>query len=98
MLQTLVGRFLGRWFLTLALLSAFGLNTTALAQVQTSLPEQQHDIATRPDDIEVFVREGCPHCAKAEEFMQTLKREQPALNIIIHDVSKEAEASERLQL
>lgn len=49
-------------------------------------------------DIEVFVRNGCPHCAKAEVFLQTLQQEQPALKIIIRDVSEDPAALERLQV
>ena len=40
-------------------------------------------------DLEVFVREGCPHCAKAEAFLQTLQQEQPNLKVVIHDLAKE---------
>ena len=48
-------------------------------------------------DIEVFVREGCPHCAKAEQFLEKLHQEQPNLNIVIHDVSKAPDALKQLQ-
>jgi len=48
-------------------------------------------------DIEVFVREGCPHCAKAELFLQTLQSEQPQLRISIRDISLDTAALERLQ-
>lgn len=47
--------------------------------------------------VEVFVREGCPHCAKAEEFLAVLGRERPDLRIVIRDVSKEPAAMTRLQ-
>lgn len=50
-----------------------------------------------PIDIEVFVRAGCPHCAEAEEFLARLHREQPALRIVVHDVSLDLGAMERLQ-
>jgi glutaredoxin len=50
-----------------------------------------------PIDIEVFVRAGCPHCAEAEEFLARLQREQPALRIVVHDVSLDLAAMERLQ-
>ena len=49
------------------------------------------------DRIEVFVREGCPHCAKAEEFLAQLQKERPALSISIRDVQKEPAALERLK-
>jgi glutaredoxin len=47
--------------------------------------------------IEVFVREGCPHCAKAEAFLATLGRERPDLRISIRDVQQDAAAMARLQ-
>ncbi|MDP2904429.1 MAG: glutaredoxin domain-containing protein [Methylovulum sp.] len=48
-------------------------------------------------DIEVFVREGCPHCAKAELFLQTLQREQPQLQISIRDINNDPAALQRLK-
>jgi glutaredoxin len=54
-------------------------------------------VPTGPADIEVFVRAGCPHCAKAEEFLAKLKKEQPALRIVIRDVVREPAAMERLR-
>jgi glutaredoxin len=47
--------------------------------------------------IEAFVREGCPHCAKAEEFLAQLQKERPGLSISIRDVQKEPAALERLK-
>jgi cytochrome c biogenesis protein CcdA/glutaredoxin len=47
--------------------------------------------------IEAFVREGCPHCAQAEKFFEQLRREDPALKIVVRDVSKEPAAMERLK-
>lgn len=76
-------------------LSAFTLSTTALADVP--LPEKITKSAVQSADIEVFVRTGCPHCAKAELFLQTLAKEQPNLSIVIHDVAEEPAALERLQ-
>lgn len=58
-------------------------------------------VAQLPDaqsvDIEVFVREGCPHCAKAEEFLAKLMRLRPELKIVNHDVLKDPAALERLK-
>lgn len=53
--------------------------------------------AVQPPDIEVFVREGCPHCAKAEAFLGELQVEQPQLRMLIRDVSRESAALERLR-
>jgi len=49
-----------------------------------------------PPDIEVFVREGCPHCAAAELFLEDLRRERPDLTILIRDVDRDAAARLRL--
>lgn len=53
--------------------------------------------ATTQAVMEVFVREGCPHCAQAKEFLARLQQEQPALKITMRDVVKEPAAMERLQ-
>lgn len=50
-----------------------------------------------PANIEVFVQQGCPHCAAAEAFLEVLKHEQPALNIVIHDIKQESSALAQLQ-
>ncbi len=50
-----------------------------------------------PNRIELFVREGCPHCGEAEEFMARLGRERPELVIAIRDVQTEPAAMARLQ-
>jgi len=71
--------------------------TTSFAQVGLFLPEKSTEPAIYSVDIEVFVRNGCPHCAKAELFLQALKQEQPTLRIVIHDVSQEPKALEQLQ-
>jgi glutaredoxin/cytochrome c biogenesis protein CcdA len=77
--------------------STFSLGSLAIAEMVISVPEKSHEITAQAADIEVFVRSGCPHCAKAELFLQTLKREQPALNIVIHDVAQEPSALQQLQ-
>jgi glutaredoxin len=53
--------------------------------------------AAAAPDIEVFVREGCPHCAEAKVFLQGLQQEQPGLHVVIRDVGREPAALERLQ-
>ena len=53
--------------------------------------------AARPADIEAFVREGCPHCAAAEEFLAALGRERADLAIAIRDVGKDPAALDRLK-
>jgi len=48
-------------------------------------------------DIEVFVREGCPHCADAHRFLALLEREDPSLVVVERDVMRDAAARERLE-
>ncbi len=85
--------FVGRWLLVFIWLSTFGLSPMAFAGTSPSLPTKIDESA----DIEVFVQQGCPHCADAKAFLQTLKSEQPTLSVIIHDVDQEPAALERLQ-
>jgi glutaredoxin len=82
-------RFVGKilLILLLALISCWAGITSAMAAT-TSVPTP---------DIEAFVREGCPHCAKAEVFLDKLQHEQPQLRIVISDVSRDPAAMERLQ-
>jgi len=47
--------------------------------------------------LEVFVREGCPHCANAKVFLAKLAKERPDLEIVIRDVLAEPAALARLQ-
>jgi len=80
--------------LILLLSPAMGFSTYAYAAA-----ESNKQISTPPQnsDIEIFVREGCPHCARAKEFLEVLQHEQPNLKISIRDVSREPVAMERLQ-
>lgn len=47
--------------------------------------------------IEVFAREGCPHCASAKRFLADLERRYPGLPIRICDVFKDPAARKRMQ-
>ncbi|MGE5191770.1 MAG: glutaredoxin domain-containing protein [Deltaproteobacteria bacterium] len=47
--------------------------------------------------IEVFAREGCPHCAKAKEFLADLERRYPGLPVRVYDVFKDPAARNRMQ-
>jgi len=80
--------------LLLWLLLAMLINFPGLATADGPKPVQASQQAV---DIEVFVREGCPHCAKAEEFLQILQNEQPKLQINIRDIQKDPSALERLK-
>jgi glutaredoxin len=47
-------------------------------------------------DLEVFVREGCRHCAAAKEFLTDLKIRRPALRIFLREVGADPAALSRL--
>jgi len=47
--------------------------------------------------IELFVSEGCPHCAVARAFLDELARERPGLNVTIIDLPSNADALVRLR-
>jgi glutaredoxin len=79
------------WALALWCLSAPALPGWAWAEAP---PAQA---AAQPADIEAFVRTGCPHCAKAEEFLARLRRERPALRVLVRDVGAEPAALARLR-
>ena len=60
------------------------------------LPAQAESPEPSPD-IEVFVQEGCPHCAAAKIFLEDLRRERPALRMLMHDVGKDKAALARMK-
>jgi len=49
-------------------------------------------------DLEVFVRTGCPHCEAAKVFLGELRRKQPSLRIIVHDIAENSVARQRLAM
>jgi glutaredoxin len=44
--------------------------------------------------VDVYVRQGCPHCANAKQFLQQLRAELPELEVVEHDVVLDPEARE----
>jgi glutaredoxin len=50
----------------------------------------------RSPDLEVFVREGCPHCKAAKAFLADLQAKRPGLRITVHDVGADSGALTRL--
>jgi glutaredoxin len=48
-------------------------------------------------DVEVFVRKGCPHCARASAWLAELRRERPEVSVLVVDVLEDAEGLERLE-
>ncbi len=50
-----------------------------------------------PADVEVFTRTGCPRCAAAERFLQSLQRAQPELRIALRQIDRDPDALGRLK-
>ncbi len=80
------------------LLASIALAATAwLGAAGAAAAQQAPPAAPEAAAIEVFVRDGCPHCADAKVFLERLRQEQPAVAITIRDVSRDPEALKRLE-
>lgn len=55
------------------------------------------DLQSVQGELEVFTRPGCPHCEDAKLFLEELRREQPDMPIVVHDIWQDPAARERLQ-
>jgi len=85
--------FVLMWVCLVAVAPAPAIATTDQAASQ-AVPTGTAD--ARRQAVEVFVREGCPHCAEAEKFLEGLARERPDVSVVIRDVLKDPAALERL--
>lgn len=47
-------------------------------------------------DLVVYVRDGCPHCADAKQFLTQLVRERPQLRVSLRAVDQDAAARDEL--
>lgn len=64
------------------------------AASETVLPPAQSAAGQRV--LEVFVRDACPHCARAEDFLSKLASERPELRIVYRSVDHDAIARDDL--
>ena len=48
-------------------------------------------------DLEVFVRQGCPHCEKAKTYLTQLKQRFPQLKVTVRDIGEDSQALLRLK-
>lgn len=81
---TLIPRLLA---LTVPLLLLTPLTTAATDEAQSSAQQST---------LEVFVRDGCPHCAEAKEFLSDFRRNRPWLRIIYRSVDHDPMARDDL--
>lgn len=78
----------------LLLTALLGFSEIAIAEEKGAFSQGE---AQQVVDIEVFVREGCPHCDKAKAFLNNLSLERPELKINLRDVGQDPAAMERLK-
>ena len=65
--------------------------------VSAQTPGTPADTST-PDELHVFVREGCPHCASAKEFLAALGPEDlRSVRVVLRDVSQDEQARSDLE-
>ena len=48
-------------------------------------------------DLEVFTRQGCPHCEKAKTYLSELKKRYPQFKVIVRDIGEDPQALLRLK-
>ncbi len=70
-----------------------GLLALALATLLTLWPPAA---VAGVGELQVFVREGCPHCAAAKAFLPELQRQRPAVRVRLRDVGVEPQARDDL--
>ncbi len=61
-----------------------------------ALPARAQAPATADTPLQVFVREGCPHCTEAKRYLEGLAAEQPQLRIVYRDVQQDEAARAEL--
>ena len=82
--------------------SAFRNLVFWLALGSVALPGLAQTVGQAPSQAEptsalvVYVRDGCPHCAAAKEFLGKLALERPALRIVLRAVDEDASARDEL--
>jgi glutaredoxin len=65
--------------------------------VSAQTPGTPADTST-PDELHVFVREGCPHCASAKAFLSALGPEDlRGVRVVLRDVSQDEQARSDLE-
>ena len=85
------------WLLAAVLTSNSAWAATAPASSASASDSAPSSATAAQQRMEVFVREGCPHCAKAEIFLKRLAQERPDIAITVRDVLHEPAALQRLQ-
>lgn len=66
--------------------------TVALSGSVFAAPDVARDPPQAPVTMEVYVRDGCPHCADAKEWLETLRRDRPDVRIVLRPIDRDAAA------
>lgn len=77
------------YFNCLILLFCFSFTRLVNAQ------ETQNNAVDKPV-LDIFVRDGCPHCAEAKSFLPSLAKQYPQLHIVEHSIDQDLAAREKL--
>lgn len=67
----------------------------ALSAAPAAVPDRPAS-AVAPRSVQVFVREGCPHCTDAKAFLAELAPQRPDLRFVFRPVDKDAAARDEL--
>lgn len=65
------------------------LMALAISASAASVADQTAHTTASPVVLSVFVREGCPHCAAAKDFLKQLATERPELRIVFREVDRD---------
>ena len=93
--KPLVARLICRGVVVWCLLALIGCPVNTFAQAD---PVNGGSTAAKQScrSVEIFTRPGCPHCARAKEFLQQLKKDHPSVRITEHVVPGDREQLLRL--
>lgn len=83
-----------RFFIALALRCILLALLLIIPPLEAANAEMQH--ITEANVLEVYVRDGCPHCAKAKKFLSELSHERPWLSIVYRSVDHDPNARDDL--
>lgn len=86
---------LKRWLALAAELKLIAMFLLLLLIPWIAVAETMSPVADQ-NVLEVFVRDGCPHCAEAKEFLKILERKQMGLRIIFRPVDQDVTARDDL--
>ena len=60
-------------------------------------PTLAREPAATPQVMEVFVLEGCPHCAEAKKFLPILEQQRPGLQVVLRPIDTDPAAAADLK-